>query len=68
MDQSALKKFAQSARERLHELVENRLVFWLGTGSSKPDSAAHRQFAPQIRKMEEMLAKEGREAVIERVS
>ena len=68
MDQSALKKFAQSARERLHELVENRLVFWLGTGSSKPDSAAHRQFAPQIRKLEEMLAKEGREALIERVS
>jgi type II restriction/modification system DNA methylase subunit YeeA len=68
MDQSALKKFAQSARERLHELVENRLVFWLGTASSKPDSAAHRQFAPQIRKLEEMLAKEGRASLIERVS
>jgi type II restriction/modification system DNA methylase subunit YeeA len=68
MDQSALKKFAQSARERLHELVENRLVFWLGTGSSNPDSAAHRQFAPQIRKLEEMLAKEGRAALIERVA
>jgi len=68
MDQSALKKFAQSARERLHELVANRLVFWLGTDSSRPDSAAHRQFAPQIRELGEMLAKEGREALIERVS
>jgi hypothetical protein len=68
MDQAALKKFAQSARERLHELVANRLVFWLGTDSSRPDSAAHRQFAPQIRELGEMLAKEGREALIERVS
>jgi hypothetical protein len=68
MDQSALKKFAQSARERLHELVANSLVFWLGTDSSRPDSAAHRQFAPQIRELGEMLAKEGREALIERVS
>jgi hypothetical protein len=68
MDQSALKKFAQSARERLHELVENRLVFWLGTGSSKPDSAAHRQFSPQIRELGEMLKKEGRASLIERVS
>jgi hypothetical protein len=63
MDTSGLKSFAQEARTKLRQQIGTRLDYWLGS-----DSAEHRQFAAQIKELKAALAKEGRDALIERVA
>ena len=69
MNTSSLKTFAQNARNKLRAQVAARLNYWLGAeGGTAPDTAAHRQFAPQIKELAEALKKEGRDALVERIS
>lgn len=63
MNQSTLKTFAQTARRELRSQIELRLDFVLRT-----DSAELRQRAPQVKTLKEALAREGREALVERVA
>lgn len=63
MNHSALKTFAQDARRKLRDLTGSRLDYIL-----RADSAEHRQFAPQIKELEDALKKEGRDQLIERVA
>lgn len=69
MNTSTLNTFARETRTQLHELISARLLFWLGSeGGKKPDSAEHRQYAPQIKELEGALRREGKEALVERVA
>jgi len=69
MNTSSLKTFAQNARNKLRAQVTARLNYWLGAeGGTAPDTAAHRQFAPQIKELAEALKKEGRDGLVERIS
>jgi hypothetical protein len=69
MNTSSLKTFAQNARNKLRAQVAARLNYWLGAeGGTAPDTAAHRQFAPQIKELAEALKKEGRDGLVERIS
>jgi hypothetical protein len=69
MNTSSLKTFAQKSRNKLRAQVAARLNYWLGAaGGTAPDTAAHRQFAPQLRELRSQMAREGREGMVERVS
>lgn len=63
MNQNALKSFAQTARRELRKQIELRLDFVLRT-----DSAELRQRAAQVKALNEALALEGRDALVERVA
>ena len=63
MNHSALKTFAQDARRRLHELTGARLDYVL-----RADSAELRQQAAQVNELCAAVKREGREALLERVS
>ena len=63
MDTSKLKKFAQFARRTLGEQVSAKLALVLSEGS-----AARRESAAAIKKLEEAIERHGQEQVIERVA
>jgi len=63
METSKLKKFAQFARRSLMELVSAKLRLVLVEGS-----AARRENAETIKKLEEQIKQHGKEQVIERVA
>jgi hypothetical protein len=63
MNQNALKTFAQTARRELRNQIELRLDFVLRT-----DSAELRQRAAQVKALKEAMAREGRDAMVERVA
>ena len=69
MNTSSLKTFAQNARNKLRSQVSARLSYWLGAeGGTAPDTAAHRQFAPQIKELAAAMKKETRDGLVERIS
>ncbi len=63
MDTSKLKKFAQFARRTLREQISAKLVLVLSDGS-----AARRESAEAVKKLEDAIKKSGRDQVIERVA
>ena len=63
MDTSKLKKFAQFARRTLREQISAKLVLVLSDGS-----AARRESAEAVRKLEDAIKKSSRDHVIERVA
>ena len=63
MDTSKLKKFAQFARRTLEEQVRTKLALVLTEGS-----AAQRESAAAVKKLEEAIKEHGREWVSERVA
>lgn len=63
MDTSKLKKFAQFARRTLGEQVSAKLAFVLSEGS-----AARRESAVAVKKLEDAIKSHGKELVIERVA
>ena len=63
MDTSKLKKFAQFARRTLREQISAKLVLVLSDGS-----AARRESAEAVKKLEDAIKKGGRDHVIERVA
>lgn len=63
MDTSKLKKFAQFARRTLREQISAKLVLVLSDGS-----AARRESAEAVKKLEDAIKKSGRDHVIERVA
>ncbi len=63
MDTSKLKKFAQFARRTLGEQVSTKLALVLSEGS-----AARRESAAAVKKLEEAIKEHGREWVWERVA
>lgn len=63
METAKLKKFAQFARRSLIEQVSGKLSLVLAA-----DSAARRESAEAIRKLEEQIKAHGKEQVIERVA
>lgn len=63
MDTSKLKKFAQFARRTLGEQISAKLALVLSDGS-----AARRESAEAVKKLEEAIKKSGRDYVIERVA
>ena len=63
METAKLKKFAQFARRSLIEQISAKLTFVLAE-----NSAAHRESAEAVRKLEEAIKGQGKEQVIERVA
>ena len=63
MDTSKLKKFAQFARRTLGEQISAKLALVLSDGS-----AARRESAEAVKKLEDAIKKSGRDHVIERVA
>lgn len=63
MNQSALKTFAQDARNKLRQLIGARLDYVLTA-----DTAELRQQAAQVNELHAALASEGRDPLIERVA
>ena len=63
MDTSKLKKFAQFARRTLGEQISAKLALVLSDGS-----AARRESAEAVKKLEDAIKKGGRDHVIERVA
>ncbi|MCY1252287.1 N-6 DNA Methylase [compost metagenome] len=63
MDTSKLKKFAQFARRTLGEQVSAKLALVLSEGS-----AARRESAAAVKKLEDAIKSHGKEQVIERVA
>jgi hypothetical protein len=63
MDTNKLKKFAQFARRTLQEQVGAKLALILSTGS-----AARRENAASVGKLEEAIAKYGKHQVVERAA
>lgn len=63
MDTSSLKKFAQSARIELIEQVGSKLAFVL-----KPESPARREYPSVVNELEKVLAKLGKEGLIDQVA
>lgn len=63
MDTSKLKKFAQFARRTLREQISAKLALVLSDGS-----AARRESAEAVKKLEDAIKKGGRDHVIERVA
>jgi len=63
MDTNKLKKFAQFARRTLREQVAAKLALALSNGS-----AARRESADAVGKLEEAVARSSREQVVERVA
>lgn len=63
MDTSKLKKFAQFARRTLEEQVSAKLALVLSEGS-----AARRESAIVVKKLEDAIKQNGKEQVIERVA
>lgn len=63
MDTSKLKKFAQFARRTLEEQVSAKLALVLSEGS-----AARRESAVAVKKLEDAIKQNGKEQVVERVA
>jgi type II restriction/modification system DNA methylase subunit YeeA len=63
MDTAKLKKFAQYARRSLIDQVSNKLVLVLAE-----DSAARRENAAAIKKLEEQISEHGKDQVIEKIA
>ena len=63
MDTAKLKKFAQYARRSLIDQVSNKLVLVLSE-----DSAARRESATAVKKLEEQIREHGKEQVIEKIA
>ena len=63
MDTSKLKKFAQFARRTLREQISAKLALVLSDGS-----AARRESAEAVKKLEDAITKSSRDQVIERVA
>jgi hypothetical protein len=63
MNQSALKTFAQAARNQLRQLIATRLDYVLTA-----DTAELRQQAAQVNELRTALKTDGRDALIERVA
>ncbi len=63
MDTSKLKKFAQYARRSLIDQVSSKLVLVLAKGS-----AARRENAAAIKKLEEQISEHGKDQVIEKIA
>ena len=63
MDTSKLKKFAQFARRTLQDQVKAKLAMVLSDGS-----AARRESASAVKKLEETIRQNGSEQVVERVA
>jgi len=63
METAKLKKFAQFARRSLREQVSAKLKLAL-----REDSAARRESAAAVKKLEEIVKSQGKEQVIERVA
>jgi len=63
METAALKKFGQQARRTLMEQVQARLA-----GVLAGDSAARRENALAVKKLEDAVAERGQEQVVERVA
>ena len=63
MDTAKLKKFAQYARRSLIDQVTSKLVLVLAEGS-----AARRENAAAIKKLEEQISEHGKDQVIEKIA
>ena len=63
MDTSALKKFAQSARQALLEQVASKLAYVL-----KPESPARREYPDVVTQLEKAVAEKGQGALVDQVA